>query len=610
MRNVSHLTNRVTDSNWLKSPSPLYRLDADGKVSASLRARPLENGQIELRLSVRNVSGQKVSVKADFPVLKGLSLGKDPGDLSYCFPKRGTLIGSEPVDIRRHYSGLFPLQFMDVFHRKLGGIYLICQDRANRRKIFHLRKDRRGAVDMSVEYPKRSLGPGESWDSPPTVIGAHAGDWHGGFNAYRRWLAFWHKPSAPRKKKFREAFNFRQVFMHPNLGLKYGAFEPKSKTFKLVRMVKDDIAAFGGVDFVHIFDWSQTPTHGRVGRYQPWKHLGGADAFRRQVAGIQSMGIPVGVYLEGYLVSKKSGLDPAKSGKWTMLAPGGKPHSRFGAGYRYMCPQAAGWRDYLAEACRGGGSAGGVDGVYLDEIGFGYQYPCHRTDHGHPAPGNQLRAEAGLIARVRKSVGPDRIIYCEETPTDTTTQLLDGSFSYALSSDKAILNLTRFAIPDFKVFHIIRCDRPLGNDLDAVRRVFFNGDGIWLEGPLSIAKWFPPEVRKLISKTHRLLRTHRDAFCSMDVAPLVPTRHESLLANRFSAGGKTVWTLYNSSAKPLSGELLAIARTGESRYHDAWSDKPLKARSVGGQDVLEIEIPAGGCGCVVQYRTSRRPRRN
>ncbi|MDP6633974.1 MAG: DUF6259 domain-containing protein [Phycisphaerae bacterium] len=610
MREISALVNRHTQSNWLGASSPLYRLESGGKVMVSLESEPLAGGQIALRFSVRNTGSVQAGVKVSFPVLRGLKPDKGSGELAYCFPKSGSIIGSDPIDIRRHYGGLFPLQFLDVYRRGAGGIYLICRDRANNRKTFHLRKARDGSADMSVEYPKRILSAGESWTLPPAVLGAHAGDWHAALQAYRRWVDTWYRPAAPRKKWFREAFNLRQVFLHPNLGLKYGAFDPKTEKFSLARMVKDDVSAFGGVDFVHIFDWSHTFAHGRVGQYRPWNDLGGAPAFRKEISKIQAIGIPVGAYLEGYLVSKNADVAAAKGALWQMLGADRKPHRRFGAGYCYMCPQVSVWRDYLAAACKGVVDSAGVDGVYLDQFGFGYQYPCHRADHGHSSPANQLQSEASLIARVRKSVGPNKVIYVEETPTDVTTQLLDGSFSYALSNDKAIVNLTRFAIPDFKVFHIIRCDQPLGNDLDAVCRIFFNGDGIWLEGPLSIAKWFPPKVRKLIAKTHRLLRTHRDAFCSTDVTPLVPTRNKSLLANRFATGEKVVWTLYNRSDKPLSGEFLAIARTGESRYHDAWNDKPLKARSFGGEDIIRIEMPAGGYGCVVQYRMPRRLRRD
>jgi len=119
----------------------------------------------------------------------------------------------------------------------------------------------------------------------------YRGNWHAALAAYRRWVGTWYKPAAPRKKWFREAFNFRQVFLHPNLGLEYGAFDPKTGEFRLAKMVADDAAAFGGVDFVHIFDWSQTPAHGRVGRYDPWKYLGGARRFRGEIARVKVMGI-------------------------------------------------------------------------------------------------------------------------------------------------------------------------------------------------------------------------------------------------------------------------------------------------------------------------------
>jgi len=69
---------------------------------------------------------------------------------------------------------------------------------------------------------------------------------------------------------------------------------------------------------------------------------------------------------------------------------------------------------------------------------------------------------------------------------------------------------------------------------------------------------------------------------------------------RRSARGKVVWTLYNSSDKLLRGELLAAAHRPVARYHDAWNDKPLTARSLGREDLITIEIAPGDCGCIVQ----------
>jgi hypothetical protein len=611
MRRTSVLINRLTKTSWLRSPSPLYRFDASGELAAALKAEPLDDGQLRLRLTIRNTSAEPVSVQATFPLLEGLGVAGDPNKLAYCYPKSGALIGTKPVDVRRFYSGLFPLQFMDVHHPAAGGIYVMTQDLANHVRTFRLRKTPRGTADLAVEYRRRSLAPGETWALPPAVIGAHRGDWHAALAAYRRWVATWYRPAAPPKRWFREVFNFRQVFLYPNLGLKYGAFDPKTKAFQLAKMVADDAAAFGGVDFVHIFDWSQEPLHGRVGQYDPWQHLGGVAPFRREVASIQARGIPVGVYLEGYLISKKADVAAAHGEKWQMLAANGKPHARFGSGYCCPCPYVPAWRKHLAAACARVCRQAGVDGVYIDEMGFGYQYPCHRKDHGHEVPSNQRRGELGLLQAVRRAVGPKKVMYTEETPTDVTTQWLDGSFTYALAgagSAPVRVNLTRFALPHFKTFEIIRCDRPLGNDLAAVRSIFFNDEGIWLAGPLAIDKWFPAEVRKLIAKTYRILREHRDAFCSEDPTPLVRTRHEHLHANRFPARPKVVWTLYNASDKPLRGELLEVTHVAGADYLDAWNGKPLTPRITGGRAVLRVNLLARGAGCVVQHRPGDAPR--
>jgi len=603
------LTARRLKTSWLASPSALYRLQPAGKVSGRLRVDALANGQIRLRLALTNPCDRTVAVAVTFPVLEGLSAGDPPEDLYYCFPKSGAVFSARPVELRRHYGGLFPMQFIDVYHPGRGGVYLMTQDLANHRKIYRLKKTAGGTVEMGVEYPRVVLGPAETRELPQAVLGAHEGDWHAAFDAYRRWLGTWYRPASPAKAWFREVFNFRQVFLHPNLGVRTGAFDAKTKTYRLADAVRADAAAFGGVDFVHVFDWSQTPTHGRVGQYDPWAYLGGADVFRRQIDALGALGIPVGAYLEGYLLSKRSPAAKASGPAWQMLAADGKPYARFGTGYRYVCPHVLAWRKHLADACARLCRQSGVRGVYMDEFGFGYQYVCHRADHGHPVPSNPLRGEFGLLKAVRDALPAGTALYTEETGPDVTTQLLDGSFTYAIASaerasNPSRVNLTRFALPGLKLFEIIRCDRPLGNDLDAVRSIFFNGEGIWLAGPLSVRKWFPPEVRRLIARTHRILREHREAFTNVDVTPLVPTKHRNLFANRFRAKDKVVWTLYNASDRALDGDLIEVAHAGAREYRDAWNRRRVRYRLSGNRAVLRLDLAPRSTGCIVQRKTA------
>jgi len=78
----------------------------------------------------------------------------------------------------------------------------------------------------------------------------------------------------------------------------------------------------------------------------------------------------------------------------------------------------------------------GADGVYVDEFGFGWQYPCHRKDHGHEVPGSQIEGEAQLLEELRAALPSHVVVYTEETPNDYTTQFLDGSFTYAISQSR------------------------------------------------------------------------------------------------------------------------------------------------------------------------------
>ncbi|KKK59926.1 hypothetical protein LCGC14_3029490, partial [marine sediment metagenome] len=225
----------------------------------------------------------------------------------------------------------------------------------------------------------------------------------------------------------------------------------------------------------------------------------------------------------------------------------------------------------------------------------------------HDAPGSQIAGEAQFLAELRAALPSRVVLYVEETPNDYTAQFLDGSFTYGIaqsrnSLNEARVNLTRFALPDVKLFEIIRCDVPLGDDFEAVRHVFFNGEGIWLEGPLSKPEWFPAKIRALIARCHRILRANREAFCSLDPVPLVPTLKPSIYANKFPGERETVWTLFNAANRPANGELLRIAHVPTATYFDAWNERPLSPRIEGRWAYLSLLLGPREVGCVVQRR--------
>jgi len=590
----------------MKYESPLYHVESVGSISSELRLIPLESGEIELNLRITNDSMTAAEVTPTFPLFKGLSPGGNPNQLSYCFPKRGAVIGNCRTRLREPYGGAFPLQFMDAYHPEAGGIYIMTHDESNTPKSYWLEKSL-ADIDMGVDYWRKTLNPGETWELPRAVIGAHQGDWHEAFYAYRGWLRTWYRPSVGRKDWFRRIYTFRQLFLHYNSAIGAdGFFDPDTKEYSLTEAVLTDEAAFGGVDYIHLFDWGYDPVHGRVGDYDPWNYLGGVDGFRNEVVRVQERGIPVGLYFEGYLLSPTSNVAQENGNDWQLLNSSGNPYSRFGTGYYYMCPHSDGWQSYITDTCERVWQQTNADGFYLDQYGFCYQYPCYNPSHNHIIPISQITGEATITRMVRNVLPSDRVIYTEETPTDVSTQYQDGSFSYAVNHARTAnsvskINLTRFALPDFKIFEIIRCDQPLEDDYVALHHVFFNGEGIWIEGPSS--EWFSDRVLSLIRKTHQIFHDHSDAFCSMNPKPLVPTLHEDIYANEFSATDETVWTLYNASDAFISGYLLAVPHSAGAIYYDAWTSTVLTPQIEGSRASIWLEIEAYGVGCIVQVRS-------
>ncbi|MBM3239776.1 hypothetical protein FJZ31_26125 [Candidatus Poribacteria bacterium] len=648
---LTSLENGYTDAACLSEPSPLFAVKLEdgwitssdfqvtdvsihggtvanlslenGEIGASLTFSFNETHQLSFVLKLMNLSDAPIKLTPSFLTLRNIFItvaqvreaiprigascpdcgtGNMPyDDQWYCFPRRGAVINNIPISLNEAYSGSFPMQFIDVYHPQLGGIYVMKHDLTDEYKWFKLKKDT--TVSLQVDYMEKELQPGENILLPEAIIGSHAGDWHDAFVAYRQWVESWYQPLVPRKQWFREIFNFRQQFMHFELPRKSGIFDNDTKEYHFCEVIEKDIADFGGVDYLHIFDWGWSEKYGRCGDYDHWEQIGGAEAFRQAIEEMQEMEIPVGLYIEGYLVDPPSNIGKAHGEAWQLLGPDGKPYKYFAPSYN-ICSAVQEWQEYLSKTYARVWRETGVNGFYVDEMGFADPgHLCYNPNHGHPVPEPPLRGQRDLVRKVREALPPDVAVYTEESPVDVNSQYQDGSFTYAISSvsddlSPTHLNLYRFAFPDFKTVEIITCDQPLGSDYQSVKRIFFNGEGIWIEGIAD--DWFTPENRAFIAKMHRVLKAHVKAFTSLNPTPLVPTLVSDVYANRFPAENETVWTLYNARYSTVRGELLAVPHQEGAKYYDAWNEQELNPRISQGLAYLWLELGPKDVGCVVQ----------
>jgi len=598
---IDRLDDLATGLSWSAEGAKVFRVEHEG-LEATLSIKPSHDREVELTLSLHNPGERAVTTDVYFPQLEGLS-GGDLSKLHYCYPRQGLVLGHTPIQLEDDYSSRFPLQFVSAYQPGKGGVYAMTCDTELHRKRYRLTKDQQ--LDMGACYSDLAIEPGQTIELPPARIGVYEGDWHHAFNAYCRWKEQWYKPTSPRKQWFRQVFNFRQVFLYPNLDTP-GLYDAETKTLSIQSSIVQDRKRFGSIDYVHLFDWSQTPDQGRVGMYEPWHHLP-REVLNQEVGKLQEAGMPVGLYFEGYLVSPAANI-PGRLGRdWQLQNNAAGRYDPFGSGDDYMCPGVAGWRDHLIQAVKRVEKQTFADGFYIDQFGFGYQYPCYDPSHGHGIPSNQPRLEAELIKRMREGLGEEHVLYTEQTPVDVAMQYQDGSFSYSLLHARnprspSRINLTRFAFPDFKTIQILKGDGPIGDDVRGVELVFYNGDGLWLVGPSASPKWYSPAVLEAIQKTQALRKRYLDAFTSDDATPLVATLAADVYANRFRSDRHTVWTLYNASNQRTNGSVLRVRHREGATYRDAWNQQTLTPVIKEGWAHLSVRIDAGRVGCVVISR--------
>lgn len=600
---VNSLRHRGKKYQWMQQDFPIYQIPGGEELDIRLRVRSTTRG-LQLRLRITNRSLQAQSVTPVFPNLQ--LAGADPEAhraLRYCFPARSAMIGRKDVRDRGFYSGIAPLQFFSVDHPAGGSLHAVVCDQENNRKLFGMDKTAQ-SLRWFVRHEARNLAPGEKWDLPPVLLGTGDGTWHDGLAAYRRWLATWYRPAAPRSAAFRKVFNFRVFYLYHGPPYNSGIFNPTDKSWFLPEGVERDTKIFGGVDFVHLFDWSKTAEQGRVGDYSPWAYNGGLANFRNQLAKLRARGVPVGLYTEGYLASPQSEVVKKHGEEWAMLDPAGKRVDTWGGGYTTMCPHVPGWQDYMARTCKRVAAETGAAGTYIDQFGFLTQYRCFNPAHAkyHPVGAHMLAGEAGMLRKIRAAVGSKLVLYTEEIPTDYMTQFTDGAYtaSVKIAVSRGIrcpINMTRFALPGFKTIELIG-EHGIGDQLQAVQATFFNGEGIYLSGDKTL---FSAACLDLLAKTHGILRKHSDAFTSMNPVPLVPTLSENVCANRFPAKRSVVWTLLHSGSTAYSGPVLKVRHRAGARYKDAWNGAELTPKITrDGHAVITLPMKPGGAGCVVQ----------
>lgn len=574
----------------------------EGGVSlrADFEAKAIDSRSRLLTLAVRNAGAEPVTGTLFFPTLSGLALGS-AGETWYLSGRTGCVINRLPCAWRDEIGEPHALQLDGFFNPAMGaGIALMSRDPEGVFRWYRLGKDARGG-SYGLEFLPQTVCRGGAWECVPVAIAAVPGDWREQVALYKESLRSWYRPAAPRKPWFARVFGFPS----------YSPTEPFTRILDervdLVRQVRKIEGALGTRDYLHLFGWAITEEHGHWGAYDEYRQLGGLPRFVDEIRKCREAGVPVGLYLDGYLVATRA-TKPLREQRerWAVRTAEGKMlyHENYDA--HSMCPYAAGWREHLVGAYRRVAEEVKPDGMYIDEFGKSMVGRiCHAKDHGHPSPAGMSPGEGILAREVRAAVPPEIALYCEYVPSDVMCQHLDGAFGHTALHGHAdgydkfsphYLNLQRFTQPDFKVFELIYYAPLKNGNWSLLKYPFFNGEGYYMTGTYAAAD---DNARGFLRKALRLLREHADAFTSTDVEPLVPTLAPGLFANRFSGPGETVWTIFNSNYRTLRGPLLVVPHRQGASYRDAWADRPIGAPVRDGAATLTLDIGPRQVGCIV-----------
>ncbi len=577
-----------------------------GEIGISLAVTADPSFGVRMEAAASNLGERPHEVEVLGPVVRLRMPG--PGEPTYCFPDAAAVVSDRDTDLSGPYAG------WGVRHQFLaastadgaGGVALVQPNTEPIERGYRLTK--RGAeVTLGVSYPRRMLAPGAIRELGPTCLATYAGDWHVALARYRAWRRGALAPIGPRPDWFRRVWNFRQRFLHWLDPL----WADRTKPIDLMPALDEAERAFGGAEYLHLFDWGNVPDVGRVygrpGDPDPadsWP--GGYPALRDAIRTMRWNGVRVGLYIEGYLLETKGPLGQRIGEQVAIRDPEGRARYWPDATEVFACPAVEEWRAIQAETYRRAVDNLVPDGMYVDEFGFCSDWrQCFAPTHGHAVPDNPALNEAGMLRRIRAGIDaarPGVALYSEESPPDVNAPLLDGSFTYsmqrALNLGRELpLNLYRFVDPSFKTIEILVCDKPTADWVSGPAWVFWGGEGIWLEGPAE--EWFAPETRAMIRRCHALLLEHQEAFASDDVTPLVPTLAEGIYANRFVGPIETVYTLYNARHTSYDGPVLALPQ-GTSEALDAWSGGTvLAAEDYPGGHAIRVRLAPQSVGCIV-----------
>ncbi|MBN2307600.1 MAG: hypothetical protein JXR94_01435 [Candidatus Hydrogenedentes bacterium] len=602
---------------------------------------------LRMGLEIANRTQADLDFKVAFPHLSGLAISENPAHDYYFFPWGGGIVSDTPGVVRRGYGDHAALyQVMDLFSPARGaGLAVQCTDEDGRYKVLGVRKYVPGVAEESgdaadtptadefkwtsnlpqtpgtgfaFEYLRRTRAPGASFAPAGAAVIAHPGDWHTAMEQYAAWChrvwGFRPTPSALTPLVNMLAAGWGQSPLFRDGAYRTDFVKPRCDCIELMswwewaelgpwRTPWDELEAKLGPALYKRYSayWVKDPVTGKTmyplnrGDYDGYnERWGGLEALRAAIVKYREMGALVTLYTDPLLADDNTRCGQQWGERWGIVQPDGT-YSRNYESWN-MCHDVAEYRQYVADTMRRVMEETDADGIRLDEYGH-RGAACFSKRHTHTFAEwgctEWLRCISETTRMVRDAmdeVKPGSVLTTEHPGYDYLMQFIEGCITYDLTVQATPLrplecNIQRFYFPECKAFEL---DHRGADPLH--RKRFWNAVA-------SFGSYYPENMDVI-------LRENADVFEGADCAPLVPTRARQVYVNRFGAGPKAVYMVYNATGHTFDGEVLRVPCGEGEHLFDLLHGAEADVTPVAGAADVRVFLPRDEVTCI-----ARLPRR-
>lgn len=548
-------------------------------MTVSVHLEALASGEV---LFKTKFAGNTADVSV--PHLNRISISSDDW---YFIPAVGGYLHRKPSTFNLNYDHFMPVPFMATFATSGSGFYAIAADQTTAsRKMYFKKHD--GSEDMAFNYKAGALA------DHKVILGISKAGWRSALNATQRHIAGQlQKKSLP---WFQDVYNYRTHFISGDL------FDASNNAFSFASALAHDTEITGHADYLNIFDFGSSPEYGRVCDYNHWHPFTEPTPLRNAIEATKNAGTRVGLYVEGYLCSRRSVWGQSRWQQDAIKSRDGQVMVFADAvsDEPVMCPYVAEWQDHLADVYQGIFQAVAPDGLYIDEFGYvGEERRCFDPNHGHPIGASMLAGEDAFLNRVVPGLPESAAFHGEFSPVAPLVQKFHGTLSYSMTNTDQTLGFTgldyyRFLFPWFKVIQIASY-LPFTNGNERIlKKVFFNAEGLYTLQSADPSS-FSDAAQRMLKKGFVIMQKYKDAFRDPAPIPLVATEPAGVFVHEFISSGKSVWSIYNSNPWPIESLRIKSKRMKNAACNEEWRSQSILCKAnqpisvlVGAEDIAFI----------------------